>query len=86
MLDTLMAMVESGEIAHSQTRAELLRAITNILDAGRTAGDLRPDVSAEEVSAGLVGIFAVAPLPRQGDLARRLLDLFLDGLRPPARP
>src|SRR6185369_6122015 len=40
MLDTLLAMIESGEIAHAQTRAELLTAITEILDAGRAAGDL----------------------------------------------
>jgi AcrR family transcriptional regulator len=86
MLPTLLAMVESGEIAHSQTRAELLGAVTHLLDAGRAAGDLRPDVTAEEVSAGLVGIFAVAARPQQGGLAHRLLDLFLDGLRPPARP
>ena len=28
MLDTLLAMIESGEIAHAQTRTELLAAIT----------------------------------------------------------
>lgn len=46
MLDTLLAMIESGEIAHAQTWSELLAAITTILDAGRAAGDLRSDVTA----------------------------------------
>src|ERR1700749_4130035 len=63
MLDTLLAMIESGEIAHAQTRAELLAAITTILDAGRAAGDLRPDVTAEDIAASLIGIFTVTPRP-----------------------
>ena len=51
MLDTLLAMIEAGEIAHAQTRTELLAAITTILDAGRAAGDLRSDVTAEDIAA-----------------------------------
>lgn len=82
MLDTLLAMVESGEIAHAQTRTELLAAITVILDAGRAAGDLRGDVGADDIAAALIGIFTVAPRPGHEALASRLLDLLLDGLRP----
>jgi AcrR family transcriptional regulator len=85
MLDTLPAMIESGEIAHAQTRTELLTAITTILDAGRTAGDLRSDVTAEDVAASLIGIFTVAPRSGRGADPDRLLDLLMDGLRPPAR-
>src|SRR6185436_12339486 len=33
MLPTLLALIESGEIAHAQTRTELLTAVTTILDA-----------------------------------------------------
>ena len=82
MLDTLLAMVESGEIAHAQTRTELLAAITTILDAGRAAGDLRSDVGADDIAAALIGIFTVAPRPGHEALASCLLDLLLDGLRP----
>ena len=82
MLDTLLAMVESGEIAHAQTRTELLAAITTILDAGRAAGDLRSDVGADASAAALIGIFTGAPRPGHEALASRLLDLLLDGLRP----
>jgi AcrR family transcriptional regulator len=82
MLDTLLTMVESGEIAHARTRAELLAAITTILDAGRAAGDLRSDVTAEDVAASLIGIFTVAPRPEHEAMAGRLLDLLMDGLRP----
>lgn len=83
MLDTLRAMIETGRIAHARTRTELLEAIETILAAGRGTGELRSDVSAEDVAAGLIGIFSVA---RQDDASRgaRLLDVFADGLRAPA--
>lgn len=84
MLDTLLAMVDSGQIAHARTREELLTAITALLEAGRAAGDLRPDVTADDVAAAIVGVFTVAPRPAQAERAGRLLDLLLDGLR--ARP
>lgn len=85
MLGTLLAMIEKGEIAHGQTRAELLAAITTILDAGRLASDLRPDVTAEDLAASLIGIFTVAPKPQAEALASRLLNLLMDGLRPEGR-
>src|ERR1700761_2554365 len=85
MLDTLLAMIEAGEIAHGQTRAELLAAITTILDAGRAVADLRRAVTAEDIARSLIGIFTVAPKPQREVLAGRLLDLLRDGLRPPAR-
>jgi AcrR family transcriptional regulator len=86
MLDTLLAMIESGEITQAETRAELLGAITTILDAGRAAGDLRDDVSAEDISASVLGIFGVAARRGQRAQASRLLDLLMDGLRPRPRP
>ncbi|GAB3160139.1 TetR family transcriptional regulator [Amycolatopsis stemonae] len=86
MLETLLAMIESGEIAHAQTQAELLRAITTILDAGHASGDLRSDVAAEDVAASLIGIFTVAPGPQHEAQAGRLLNLLMDGLRHPAGP
>jgi AcrR family transcriptional regulator len=84
MLSTLLAMVESGEIVHAETRAELLEAITTILDAGRAAGDLRADVTAEDIAASLLGILTVAGKPDNQAQASRLLNLLMDGLRPPA--
>jgi AcrR family transcriptional regulator len=82
MLETLLAMIESGEIAQAQTRAELLAAITTILDAGRAAGDLRADVSAEDIGASLLGILTVTGKRENQAQANRLLDLLMDGLRP----
>ncbi|WP_031033740.1 TetR/AcrR family transcriptional regulator [Streptomyces sp. NRRL F-5650] len=81
MLDTLLTLVESDVVGHARTRDEILNAIASILTAGRTAGELRPDVTAEEIAAGLIGIFTVARRPGHAVTADRLLDIFLDGLR-----
>lgn len=81
MLDTLLAMIDTGQLAHAQSRTELLAAITTILDAGRAAGDLRTDTSAEDIAASLIGILTVAGSPTQHPQASRLLNLLMDGLR-----
>lgn len=82
MLGTLLTMIESGEITHTQTHTDLITAIEDILRAGETADDLRGDVAAEDITASLIGIFTVAPLPEHGPRAKRLLDILMDGLRP----
>ncbi|WP_433087999.1 TetR/AcrR family transcriptional regulator [Dactylosporangium sp. CA-052675] len=81
MLDTLLTMIESGEIAHAQTQAQLLAAIDAILGAGRATGELRTDVTAEDIAAGLIGIFTVARPPEHRARAGRLLTIMMDGLR-----
>ena len=80
MLGTLLAMIESGEIAHGRTQGELLAAIDEILDAGRTTGELRADVTAEDVAAALIGIFTVARPPEHQARAGRLLTVMMDGM------
>ncbi|HEY3685311.1 MAG TPA: helix-turn-helix domain-containing protein [Streptosporangiaceae bacterium] len=80
MVDTLLAMIDTGEISYAESREKLLAAITAILDAGRAAGDLRADVSAEDIAAALIGIFTVAGRPEQRAQLTRLLDLLMDGL------
>jgi len=82
MLGTLLAMIETGEIAHAQTQTELLAAIDHILNAGSAAGELRADVTAEDIAASLIGIFTVAPPPEHHARASRLLNILMNGLRP----
>lgn len=83
MLDTLLAMIDAGRIAHAESRAELLATIDTLLQAGRLAGDVRRDASSEDVAASLIGIFTVASTSTSHDQAQRLLNLLMDGLRPP---
>ncbi len=80
MTGTLLAMIDAGQIALAHTREELLAAIAAILDAGVAAGEFRRDTDAEDVAAGLIGIFAVAGKPSQRAQATRLLNVFMDGL------
>jgi AcrR family transcriptional regulator len=69
------------------TKNGMLDTLLAILDAGRAAGDLRSDVTAEDIAASLIGIFTVAPRPGRKAKADRLLNLLMDGLRPtPGRP
>ncbi len=86
MIDTLLAMIESGEIAHAHTQVELHHAIDKLLGAGVDAGELRETIIAEDIAAGLIGIYTVAPLPEHHTRAQRLLDIFMDGLRSRSRP
>nr|WP_255644854.1 hypothetical protein [Actinoplanes polyasparticus] len=53
-----------------------------MLRAGHATGELRTDVTAEDVAANLIGIFTVAPLPGHAARADRLLGVLMHGLRP----
>jgi len=86
MIDTLRTMISSGDIAFAQTRTEIIATIQALLDAGAADGEVRGDVTAEDVIASLAGIMAVAGTPGQRDQAGRLFDLLMNGLRPGASP
>lgn len=61
--------------------ARLTNALTRLLDRGIAAGDLRDDISADDLLRTLVGIFYAE---RAGDwqpTALRLVEVFVDGLR-----
>ena len=60
MTGTLLAMIDTEAITVAHTRSELIGAIDLILKAGKAAGTRRGDVNAEDISAGLLGIFTVA--------------------------
>ncbi len=87
MLDTLLAMIESGEIAHAQTRTELLAAITD--DPRRRPRGGRPPLRRHRRGHRRLASSASSPWP-PGPSTKprpaRLLDLLMDGLRPPPGP
>lgn len=83
MLDTLRAMINNERLGAAHTRTELLAAIGKILAAGRAAGDISAHATPEDVAAGLVGIFTVAPITSNGGQAARLLDIFMKGIAAP---
>jgi len=82
MTDTLLAMVDTGEISIAHSRRELLSAISGILAVGIAAGEIRADTSAEDVAAALLGVLAVSGKRGDHAQAQRLLDVLMDGLKP----
>lgn len=83
MADTLrVVLVSQDDILH--TRGLLRDAIATLLDAGVATGAVRAGVDAYDVLMGLGGVTLIAGGPDQRDLALRLLDLLLDGVRGPA--
>lgn len=85
MTETLLAMIDGGELSQAQTRTELLAAIGRLLEAGRALGTLRADVSATDIATGLLGILAVAGRPEQREQAQRLMDLLMDAMKHPGQ-
>ncbi|MEU5309467.1 TetR/AcrR family transcriptional regulator [Streptomyces sp. NPDC021562] len=83
MIDTLRAMINNKQLGAAHTRTELLAAIDKILAAGRSAGDISADATSEDVAAGLIGIFTVAPITSSSAQAARLLDIFMNGISTP---
>ncbi|MFC6158092.1 TetR/AcrR family transcriptional regulator [Kribbella sp. NPDC058693] len=79
MADALRAVIASGADPYAQSRDLLVGAITPILEAGAAAGDLRSDITADDVLISLSGVgLAAADRREQAD---RLLNLLIDGMR-----
>jgi len=80
MADALKAVLAS-EDERMRTRGLLRDALAALLDAGVAAGAIRPGIDPYDLLMSLGGATLIAPGPDQRDLALRLLDLTLDGVR-----
>ena len=81
MADALRALIAAGGNPFAHSRDRLLAAIGSLLEEGAKAGTVRADIAAGDVLASLAGFTLTAGEPAQRDLAARLLDLLMDGLR-----
>ncbi|WP_327146022.1 TetR/AcrR family transcriptional regulator [Nocardia sp. NBC_01327] len=80
MADALRTLlVSEADIMH--TRALLTDALAELLTAGAADKTIRSDINPTDVLMSLGGITLIAGELDQRDLARRLLDLLMDGLR-----
>lgn len=84
MADALRAVVASGANPYADSREMIQAALSSLMDAGVAAGEIRRDIRSTDMFAALAGIALTSALPEQREQAERLLDLVLDGLRPPA--
>jgi AcrR family transcriptional regulator len=82
MIDTLRAGWASGRITTPHTRETVRAVLGGFLAAGAQQGVLRDDVSAEDATAGMLGVFLSTAASTEAEQVSRLLDLLIDGLRP----
>jgi len=79
-----------GDALDAATQQEIMRdtyepvidAITRLLHAGETAGEVRPDVNADDVLLLAGSLWRIEPGPGADARASRILNLLIDGLRP----
>ena len=77
MAESLAAMLDSGAVAPSQTRASIVGAVEMLLQAGAEDGSLRADVQADDVVSSLLGLFLASGSPQQ---TSRMLNLLVAGV------
>lgn len=66
---------------HSYTFGRLTKAVGALLDRAVASGEIRPDVSPEDLLRVLVGMCYMHDQPGWQSTVLRLLDVFVDGLR-----
>jgi hypothetical protein len=81
MSDALPHILAARDGLRGDTRSMLRDAIATLLRAGAIDGSLRDDVAAEDIMMALGGVTLIAGAESQRDLAGRLLDLLMAGLR-----
>ena len=79
MVEALQLVVHSNLAAYSFDR--LTKAIGLLLERGAKSGDIRSDVSPDDLLRALVGIFYSQGGGEWRPRALRLVDVFVDGLR-----
>ncbi|MFJ8752747.1 TetR/AcrR family transcriptional regulator [Streptomyces sp. NPDC102441] len=84
MSATLRAGWASGSIATPTTRERITAAIGIILAGGSRDGSLRADVTPDDVTMMLLGVFLSTAATDSPEKTAPLLDLVVDALRPSA--
>lgn len=72
----------SGSVSMRDTRARIRDTVAELLAAGAEDGTLRSDVTADDLTDMLVGVFVATGDAKNTERVGRLLDLLMDGLRP----
>jgi AcrR family transcriptional regulator len=88
LMATKKGMVEALQlVAHASSELKaysferLTAALTLLLERGAAAGELRADVTADDLLRALIGIFYAERATDWRETSLRLVDVFVDGLR-----
>jgi AcrR family transcriptional regulator len=84
IIDTLRAGWASGRITTPTTRERITTTLETFLVAGSRAGSLRGDLSPDDVTALVLGVFLSTATNSTPEQADRLFDLVVDALRRPS--
>ncbi|WP_439358211.1 TetR/AcrR family transcriptional regulator [Bradyrhizobium sp. DASA03007] len=81
MMAALALAVQSGSELHAFSFDRLTKATGSLLDRAIAAGEMRADISAEDLLRAFFGMCYIHDQPGWQSTALRLLDVFIDGLR-----
>jgi AcrR family transcriptional regulator len=81
MSAALALAVQSSSELHAFSFDRLTKAIGALLDRAVAAGEIRSDISPEDILRALVGMCYMHDQPGWQSTVLRLLDVFVDGLR-----
>ncbi len=81
MIEGLQLVAHGSSELKAYSFERLTKAISLLLDRGIAAGELRSDISPEDLLRTLVGIFYSQGAAEWQPTALRLVDVFVDGLR-----
>ena len=79
LADALGALIARGKDPYEHSRARILAALTEVLEAAIAEKGIRDDIAPSDVLTSLSGIALASTDPEQHE---RLLGLLMDGLRP----
>jgi AcrR family transcriptional regulator len=81
MITALALAVQGSSELYAYSFDRLTKAVRTLLDRAVAAGEIRSDISAEDVLRALVGMCYMHDQPGWQSTVLRLLDVFVDGLR-----
>jgi AcrR family transcriptional regulator len=86
MIAALAVAVQGSSELYAYSFDRLTKAIGTLLDRAVAAGEIRSDISPEDVLRALVGMCYMHDQPGWQTTVLRLLDVFVDGLRVQTKP
>jgi AcrR family transcriptional regulator len=81
LIDMLRVMMRDESEVFDQIKEQIRQAATTLLDAAARSGDIRTDMTAEDLTRSMGGICMASDPSAGPECASRLVDLVYDGLR-----
>jgi AcrR family transcriptional regulator len=83
MITALALVVQGSSELYAYSFDRLTKAVGTLLDRAVAAGEIRADISPEDVLRALIGMCYMHEQPGWQSTVLRLMDVFIDGLRVP---